>query len=132
MEYRPSVPQFMRRAKCQHRQLSLPTADHRHLVAPKIRTHLRHWSGTCSRCIWHGGIRVGMGRVVVFLSRRLRYERLPFIVSRGRDRASPRRHGCHCVLSPPSIHAHSTDRGSMVRAPHIFLFGQQFQNSVMG
>ena len=66
---------------------------------------------TCPRCILHGSIRVGPGgpgRIVVSPSRSLRSVRLPFLVSRGRDRASPRPHG---VLRPHSIHAHSSDRG---------------------
>ena len=74
------------------------------------------WPGSCSWCILHGGIRVGLGRVVVSPSRSLLNVRLPILVPRCRDKASPaRRHG---VLHPPSIKPNPATGGSAVRAPH--------------
>ena len=81
----------------------------------KVSGRLWQWPGTCPLCILHGSIRVGPGQIAFSPSRSLRSVRLPFLVPRGRDRASQRRHG---KLHPRSIHAHSSNRGSAVLAPH--------------
>ena len=95
-----------RRAGSQRRRPSVPAAAHRPLVAPKVSHGSASSSSLAPRCVLHGSIRVGPGRTAVPPSRRPRSARLPSLVPRSRDRASPRRHG---VLRPHSIHAHSSD-----------------------
>ena len=63
-----------RRARCQRRRPSVPTAAQRPLNAQRSVPILRQLLGpsTCPRCILHGSIRVGQGRIVVSLIRALR------------------------------------------------------------
>ena len=109
-----------RRAGSQRRRPSVPAAAHRPLVAPKVSSASSSSlvPQAAPRCVLHGSIRVGPGRTAVPQSRRPRSVRLPSLVPRSRDRASPRRHS---VLSPHSIDAHSSDLGVCDAGTTFFL-----------